>query len=127
MIVTLIIGLLGSISIPFYFQYMAEVKANSLYSEASNYKIPIAICFMKNNGNLENCDADKSNIPPIKEPVLSIIDGVIKVDFGDLDGDSVLEIFELKPTSYNSLLHWEVNNISGSDVCKLKGGWIQCL
>ena len=47
MIVTLIIGLLGAISIPVYMQYMAEVKANSLYSEASNYKTPLLFVYDK--------------------------------------------------------------------------------
>lgn len=119
MIVVAIIGILASVAIPQYRDYTRNSNAVSTYRATDVYKTAVALCAQTNGGTLTGCSAGAGNppIPAAAAPVTSVTDGVITIDFGDIDGDTTADIMTATPVLGASSLTWTVARSSGTDLC----------
>ena len=63
MIVVAIIGILASIAIPAYQDYITKAKFSEVVSVASPYQTAVALCMQDNAGSPATCDAGSNGIP----------------------------------------------------------------
>lgn len=130
MIVVAIIGILAAVAIPQYQQYTQGATAQTTFSEVNPFKTAVGICAQTNGGALGPCDANSNGIPDVTNvaSISSITDGVITINFGDVDGDNTAETGTLTPT-VGQQITWAYVVTGGSNVCKTgtdAKGWVDC-
>jgi type IV pilus assembly protein PilA len=126
MIVVAIIGILAAVALPQYQQYTRSATAQGEASEANSYKTAIAICAQTEGGTLTPCDAGQNGVPAIEaaSAVTAVVDGVVSLNLGDIDGDGTNDTITLTPTLNNTNITWAVATDSGTNACT--EGWIDC-
>jgi type IV pilus assembly protein PilA len=123
MIVVAIIGILAAVALPQYQQYTRGADAQSTFTETNSFKTAIGICIQTNGGVPAPCDAGSNRIPAAAGAVTAITDGVISVNFGDVDGDGAAETGTLTPDIGDAQITWGYTVVSGTNVCT---DWVDC-
>lgn len=122
MIVVAIIGILASVAIPAYQDYTRGAQVAATLQEANPYKTAVAICFQKTS-LLTNCDASASGVPAASDAtdtvaskgITAIVDGVVTVNFGDVNGDGTKDTVSLTPTldASGTKINWAYTGAAG--------------
>ncbi len=63
MIVVAIVGILASIAIPAYQDYITKAKFSEALSLSDSYKTAVGMCIQENNGDKAVCDAGTMGVP----------------------------------------------------------------
>ncbi len=86
MIVVAIIGILASVALPAYSDYMIKSKVGGAISETASLKTAISLCAQEAGGILTDCDTGASGVPTFTATKLiasaAVTDGIILVTFG---------------------------------------------
>ncbi|MBK1872220.1 prepilin-type N-terminal cleavage/methylation domain-containing protein [Marinobacter sp. 1-3A] len=125
MIVVAIIGILAAIAIPQYQDYTRSANATSAYSDSTTYRTAIALCAQVNGGSLTPCDAGAEGVPAVAGAVTAVVDGVITINLGDIDGDGTNDVVTATPNTTNATqIAWDIATSSGTNACT--AGWLDC-
>ena len=99
MIVIAIIGILASVAIPQYQDYTRSASANKILQESlKQFTIEVGRCAVI-NGSLTGCDHNTFDIPDATATITDVSDGVITINFTDLDGNGTADTGTLTPDS----------------------------
>jgi type IV pilus assembly protein PilA len=97
MIVIAIIGILASVAIPQYQDYTRSATANTILQDSlKQFQTEIGRCSVI-NGSLTGCNDGTFDIPAATATITDVTNGVITVNFGDLDGNSTDDTGTLTP------------------------------
>jgi type IV pilus assembly protein PilA len=122
MIVVAIIGILASVAIPAYQDYTRSAKAAAALQEGNPFKTAVAVCYQR-EGAAANCDAGVSGVPAVAGAVTGVVDGVITISAGDLDGDAVVEVVTVTPAFGAAQITWTIADSTGTACAS---GWLSC-
>ncbi len=126
MIVVAIVGILASVAIPQYQDYTRSATATKVVRESvEQYKTAIGICAQVNGGSLTGCNDTTNNIPAPTGTVTDVTNGVITLDFGDVDADSTPDVGTLTPDNATdpTKISWSFTGWTGTDLCA--GGYVK--
>ncbi|SFC44926.1 pilin [Pseudoalteromonas denitrificans] len=126
MIVVAIIGILAGIALPQYRDYTRSSTAQGIANGANVYKTAVALCSQVNGGILTPCDAGAERIPAVDGTVTAVVDGVVDLTLGDLDGDGTAETIQLTPVVGATRITWGIATSGGTDVCAATTQWLEC-
>lgn len=123
MIVVAIIGILASVALPAYQEYIRSAEASTVLTQANVYKTEVGLCIQRNGGGLTLCDAGSQGISAIAAAVTGVVGGVISIDLGDIDGDTVNDTVTISPTVTSTAISWTIATSGGTDACV---SWLTC-
>lgn len=124
MIVVAIIGILAAVAIPQYQQYTRSANAQTFLSEIQTYKVSVGLCVQKlGNGNATGCNDGVQGIPAAAGAVGDVVNGVITLNLGDLDGNGTAEQVLVTPTVAATRITWAMTDNTGT-ACS--SGWVEC-
>lgn len=63
MIVVAIVGILSSVAIPQYSNYVVKSKLSTVLRAISSLKTAVSACAQEGSGSFDDCDSGKNNIP----------------------------------------------------------------
>jgi type IV pilus assembly protein PilA len=125
MIVVAIIGILAAIAIPQYQDYTRKANATSAYSDSTSYRTAIALCAQTNGGALAPCDAGAEGVPAVAGAVTAVLNGVITINLGDIDGDATNDVVTATPNNTNATqISWDITTATGTNACT--ANWLDC-
>ncbi|MBE0363038.1 hypothetical protein PULV_a0655 [Pseudoalteromonas ulvae UL12] len=124
MIVVAIIGILAAVALPQYQSYTRGATAQTAATGANVYKSAIGICAQTQGGILTPCDAGNNGVPATDGIVTAVVDGVVDLTLGDVDGDGTDDTVRMTPTLNNTNITWVTATLAGTDACA--AGWIKC-
>jgi type IV pilus assembly protein PilA len=124
MIVVAIIGILASVAVPSYRDYIKKANYTAITLAASAAKSAVEVCLQTQDGTLANCDSGENGVPvdvtgAATDAVKGIatLAGVITVTPNALNGLAEADTYKLTPTySATSGVKWAV-----SGGCTTKG------
>ncbi len=125
MIVVAIIGILASIALPAYQNYIKKAAYSEVIASFAAYKLAIDECY-GGTSDLAQCNPNSNGIPPNPTSVasgafktLTVSNGVITAYPNNYKGISDLDTCEFKPTpDSNNRLQW---NFTTTFACVTKG------
>ncbi|MBR9812436.1 pilin [bacterium] len=124
MIVTAIIGILASIAIPAYQEYVAKAQVSEGIAIAGSLKVQVTETFAL-DGNLDNADSGIGVIPPAKAAnagnfvnAVSVTDGVISVTFKTIGVSALIsgKALDWSPTIIGNTLEWQCTTPAASAI-----------
>ncbi len=125
MIVIAIIGILAAVALPQYQNYTRSADASTLNRQADVYKTAVALCAQTNGGALTPCDAGANGIPAVGAVVTGLTDGVLTLNFGDIDGDGTADTMTATPnTADPSQITWTYATTGGTNLCAAATRWL---
>ncbi|CAH7340707.1 Type IV pilin PilA [Vibrio chagasii] len=114
MIVVAIIGVLSAIAVPAYKDYTVKSNVIATISEASPYKIAVALCYQE-TGSLGGCDEGLSGVPSAASKVTGITDGAISLAPNvDCNGNGTIDTFVYGPAISGGLMTWSLTTDAGN-------------
>jgi len=120
MIVVAIVGILASVAIPQYQDYTRTASVGKVVRESvEQFKTAIGICAQVNGGSLTGCDDGTNNIPGPTANITDVTNGVITLNFGDIDANAVADVGTLTPdnTTDSTKISWSFTGWTGTDLC----------
>lgn len=134
LIVTLIIGVILSISVPMYSNYIEKSRATQGMAGLLSYKQSVVICFSKTS-LFSYCDEGQEGIPEGFEDLshilitddnygitglesVAVVDGVISAKFSaynGIDGDNLFIVFTPYLNTNKTNILWNANCSVGAD------------
>lgn len=111
MIVVAIIGIIASVAIPAYQNYVLKARIASAFSSVRPIKLAVAACVQEGGGSLVGCSAGTNNIPnftPTKEVSgATVTDGVIVLTMATGVGAGVDGLtITMRPTVAPGVVTW---------------------
>ncbi len=113
MIVVAIIGILASIAVPSYQNYIKKANYTAIVLAASVPKTAVEVCLQSNSGTLASCDSGANGIPvdvtgSATDAVKTIAtaDSVITVTPNALNGIAESDTYKLTPTYASGRVTW---------------------
>lgn len=80
MIVIAIIGILASIALPAYQEYVSKARFAEVISISDSYKTAVALCMQTNGGDATGCTAGAAGVPAAAAATESLAAGMTVVD-----------------------------------------------
>ncbi len=112
MIVIAIIGILIALAAPSYQNYTRRAHYAEIVQATAPYKIGVEECY-QTTGDLNNCDAGKSSVPPALNDTHKLINhievraGMISITPNNHDGIKPEDNYILTPTIATQGLSWQ--------------------
>ncbi len=125
MIVLAIIGVLASVAVPFYANYVNSARAMTRFMESMNYRLAISVCGTDAN-DFSVCDAGVNGVPSVNSRVIGISAGVMTINLGDIDEDGSDEVVVATPalSGNGTSVDWVITALSGTNVCSSGESWL---